>query len=310
MHGQTAVFIAAGVSATLFCLLGTMWFGPAAALLNLLTPLPAVYLSLRSGLRSGAIVVGITSAVLLLLTSPYTLATYLVLFGIGPLLLSFGLLVRIPWDRAAFLAASGSLVFAMLVLMLVTLTGPYRVPSMIDQLVQVEADQALQIYRQAGFNEHQLLEISQVIERLAVFVKTSFIGILAAVLLVIQAVTLVLLQPLTKKHFHFAGSPFTQWRLPAKLIWLLIISGFTAFLTLPGISWIGQNLLLILLPLYFLQGMAVISSFLQRRPYPVAIKGLIYLLLLVLSPLPMIVTSIGIFDLWIDFRKNRQEKLS
>ena len=36
------------------------------------------------------------------------------------------------------------------------------------------------------------------------------------------------------------------------------------------------------------------NSFLRRKTYPPAIKGLIYLLLLILNPLPIIITSVGV----------------
>ena len=296
--------------ATLVCLLGVVWLGPAAALLNVMTAVPAAYLSFRLGLRYGLIVVGATSVFLLLLSSPYTLATYLALFGTGSLLLSFFLLLRTPWDRAVFYAVAGALLFSLLMLLLVTLTGSASPTELVERIVQSEAQQTMQIYRQSGFSEQQLQEVGQVIDRLAAFVTSGFLGILVAILLSIQVVTLLVLRALTRKHYRVAGVAFSDWRLPARLIWLLIFAGFTAFLGLPVLSWLGQNLLLVLLPLYFLQGMAVVSSFLQRRPWPVAVKGLIYLALLLLSPLPLIVVSIGVFDLWIDFRKNRQEKLS
>ena len=61
--------------------------------------------------------------------------------------------------------------------------------------------------------------------------------------------------------------------------------------------------------LYFLQGLAVVSSFLQRKKYPPAIKGLIYLLVFILNPLPMIITGVGVFDLWIDFRRPRNKAI-
>jgi len=68
------------------------------------------------------------------------------------------------------------------------------------------------------------------------------------------------------------------------------------------------NVLIILLPLYFLQGLAVMEHFLVRKGLSLLMRGLSYLLLLVVNPLPVIVTGVGIFDLWADFRKPRPNK--
>lgn len=301
---------ATAIAITLSCLLGVVWLGPAAALFNILTAVPAVYVSIRLGLRYGLVVVTITALLLLLLTNAYIVTTYLVLFGLGSLLLPFFLLMRVSWDRAAFYAVTGVLLFSSLLLLLVAGTGSLTPTGIVQQIVQAEAAQALEIYRQAGLSEPQLQEIGLVVDRLAAFVVTGFPGVLVAVLLVIQAVTLLVLRTLSGNHYQIPGESFAAWRLPAKLIWLLIGSGFIAFLGVSPVSWLAQNLLLVLLPLYFVQGMAVVNSLLKRRSWPLAIKGLIYLALLVFSPLHLIVTSVGVFDLWIDFRKTRQEKLS
>ncbi len=72
---------------------------------------------------------------------------------------------------------------------------------------------------------------------------------------------------------------------------------------------VGRNPVAVLLPLYFLQGLAVVSNFLQRKPYPPIVRGLIYLLVFVLNPMPLVITGVGVFDLWIDFRRPRKKDI-
>ncbi len=106
-----------------------------------------------------------------------------------------------------------------------------------------------------------------------------------------------------------SGTPFAEWRLPGGLIWFLILSGFTLLVPVEQVALLGRNLLAVLLPLYFLQGLAVVSSFLQRKAYPAAVKGLIYAMLVIFNPLPLIITGVGVFDLWIDFRRPRKKDI-
>ena len=72
---------------------------------------------------------------------------------------------------------------------------------------------------------------------------------------------------------------------------------------------IATNLFYIIMLCYFFQGMAVVNSYMKRKAYPPLVKGLIYTLLLILNPLPIVVTSVGVFDLWVDFRKPRQKNI-
>jgi uncharacterized protein YybS (DUF2232 family) len=176
-------------------------------------------------------------------------------------------------------------------------------------MIQAEVDQAMQIYRDTGFSESQLQNMQQVVDGLAEFIGKSFYGLYLASLLAIQAFCLLFLQRLKGSQYQIAGIPFAKWRLPSVLIWLLIAAGFLLLLPVEAVSLIGRNVLVIILPLYFLQGMAVVNSFLQKKPYPPLVKGLIYFLLLILNPLPIIITCAGVFDLWIDFRRPRQKKI-
>jgi uncharacterized protein YybS (DUF2232 family) len=126
---------------------------------------------------------------------------------------------------------------------------------------------------------------------------------------VVQTFSLLLLQRLKGNWYQISGSPFATWRLPSGLIWVLIAAGFSLLAPVDAISLVGRNLLVVLLPLYFFQGMAIVNNFLRKKTYPPLVKGLIYLLLLIFNPLPIIITCVGVFDLWIDFRRPRQKKI-
>lgn len=309
MKGQSALLTAVGIGVTLLCLLGISWIGPSGAFLNLLTPLAAAYLSMRFGLRAGVVVVAVTSALLLQLATTYTLVAYLGIFGVGSLLLPLCLRQRLPWDRAVLYATIGSAVATATMMLLTVVASGINIQTLIEQMIQAEVNQAMQIYRDTGFNETQLQNMQQVIDGLAEFISQSFYGLYLASLLAIQTFCLLLLQRLKGSWYQISGTLFSHWRLPGRLIWVLIGAGFSLLLPVEAVSFVGRNLLVVLLPLYFLQGMAVVNSFLQKKPYPPLVKGLIYLLLLILNPLPIIITCVGVFDLWIDFRRPRQKKI-
>ncbi len=309
MKVQSALLTAAGIGVTLLCLLGISWIGSAGAFLNLLTPLAAAYLSMRFGLRAGIVVVVVTSALLLQLATIYTLLAYLGIFGVGSLLLPLFLRQQLPWDRAVLYATIGSAIVTAVMMLIAVAAAGINIQTLIDQMIQAEVDQAMQIYRDSGFSESQLQNMQQIVDGLGEFIGKSFYGLYLASILAIQTFCFLLLQRLKGSWYQISGAPFARWRLPAGLIWVLIVAGFMLLLPLEVVSSVGRNVLVVLLPLYFLQGMAVVNSFLQKKTYPPLVKGLIYLLLLILNPLPIIITCAGIFDLWIDFRRPRQKKI-
>lgn len=307
--GQAALYTVAGIGFTLLCLLGVNWIGPIGAFLNLLTPAFAAYLSMRFGLRTGIVVVVVTSLLLLQLATMYTLVAYLGMFGIGSLLLPLVLRQGVSWDRAILYSTSGAVIATLLMMLLTVVMTGVSLQELVDQSIQAEVEQAMQLYRDSGLTESQLQEMQTVTNNLADFIAESFYGLFLTAVLAVQVVCLLILQFVRRTYYQIAGVSFDQWRLPQVVIWILIIAGFSLMVPVDVVAKVGYSLLVVLLPLYFFQGMAVVSSFMKRKAYPPLVKGLIYTLLLILNPLPIVVTSVGVFDLWVDFRRPRQKNI-
>lgn len=309
MFAQAVLFAAAGIGVTLACLLGVSFLGPFGAFFNLLTPVPAAYLGMRFGSRTGIIVVVVTCLLLLELASSYTLVAYLALFGIGSLLLPYFLHRRLPWDKAILYTAAGAAGITAVIMAITVVMHNVSMSGIVEQVVQAEVDQALLVYRNAGLAADQLKDMERSIQGMGEFVKNGFYGLYLAILIAIQALTLVILQRVKVKGERFSGPSFARWRTPPQLIWMLIIGGFMQLVPVSVISMIGWNILLVMFPLYFFQGLAVVHHFLRRKNYPRSVKSMLYLLLLVVNPLPVIVTSVGVFDLWVDFRRPRPKQI-
>ena len=307
--GQAALYTAAGIGCTLLCLLGVNWVGPMGAFLNLITPAFAAYLSMRFGLRTGIVVVVVTSLLLLQLATMYTLVAYLGMFGVGSLLLPLALRRGIPWDRAILYSTTGAVIATLLMMLLTVAMTGVGLQGLVDQSIQAEVEQAMQLYRDSGLTESQLQEMQSVTNNLAAFIAESFYGLFLTAVLAVQVVCLLILQFVRRTYYQIAGVSFDQWRLPQVMIWILIIAGFSLMVPVDVVANVGYSLLVVLLPLYFFQGMAVVNSFMKRKAYPPLVKGLIYALLLILNPLPIVVTSVGVFDLWVDFRRPRQKNI-
>jgi uncharacterized protein YybS (DUF2232 family) len=309
MKGQAVLLTAAGIGMTLALLLGGSLLGPAGTMFNLLTPVAAVYLGMRFGLPTAAVVVVVVSLLLSQLAPLYSLAAYLALFGTGSLLLPLLLRRELPWDRAVLFAALGETAVMLALVTVVVVGGETAYPAVIGQLVQAEVDQAIQIYREAGFTDSQLQEMQGLVEQIGQFIQQTFYGLYLAGALAIQLLSLLFLQWLKRNDYQVPGVQFARWRLPAFLVWVLIAAGFGLLAPLPSLNLLGRNLLAVLLPLYFLQGLAVVNSFLRRKKYPPVLKGLIYLMVFILNPLPIIITGVGLFDLWVDFRRPRKKDI-
>lgn len=309
MKGETVLYSIAGAGLTLLCFASAQWLGPVGALTNMLAALPISYLVMRFGLQAGLFAVVLSVAALWQLADVAVLMSYLGLYIVPSLLLPHLLRKGQPWDRALLISCVVTLVVAATLLLSYLQLSGQQPGAQIDRYLQSEVDVAMQVYRNANLDETQLAELKEVATAVAGFIRKTFVGLYAGGVLLIHLLTLFLLQRLRRKDYTLQGVAFLQWRLPALMIWLLIAAGFTLLLPLPKLALGGRNVLAVLLPLYFLQGLAVVNCFLQRKSWPPALKGLIYVMVFVLNPLPLVVTGVGVFDLWVDFRRPRKKDL-
>jgi len=94
-----------------------------------------------------------------------------------------------------------------------------------------------------------------------------------------------------------------RWEAPDHLVWGLIISGFALFLSSVGIQFLAINALIVILAIYLFHGLSIIVFFLNKYHVPSWIRLGIYFLIVVQQLFLAVLTCVGLFDQWIDFRK-------
>ena len=103
----------------------------------------------------------------------------------------------------------------------------------------------------------------------------------------------------------------TCWRASDYLVWVFLVSGAALLIPMNLVSTIGLNVLLVTLAIYLLQGLAIALFWGRRLPLPMGVQCLmIAMVFLIAGPLCVIVcTAAGLFDLWVDFRRQRHHPL-
>ena len=306
--GQRLLFLIGTAGATLLLMFVAGVAGPLGLFLNLLLPLPVAYLVMRRDLATGC---GAVVLVCLGLWGGGGLAavgSYLLQFGFGSLLLP-GLLRRgVGWNRSVALSV------LTVVAVSAAVTSGYAVwqgtslHGLVDGYVKSQLDQAMEIYRSANLPAEQLKEFRSLAEGTGAFLLRAYPALAVVVTGVLQLLTLLLLSALSRGGYQIPGPEFRLWRANEWLIWPLIAGGFGLTFGTGLVQTVALNVVTVLLPVYFLQGLAVVSFYFARRGISPLFRAIGYLLLTIFNPLPLIVTGIGVFDLWADFRKPRIKK--
>lgn len=305
---RKVLFLAGGTLLTLLLQLGAGSLGLAGIFLNLFVPLPAAYAFMREGKAVGGAVVLLCMAALVPLAGVVGVAGYMVQFGVGSFALPLLLRRGWAWDRAV----AGALAVVMLVAA-VSLGGfvasrGLPVTTQVKQYVHKELDQALTLYQKDNVPKGQIQALRQAATRTADFLVKAYPGLAVGLTGAMLLLVVLLLSRLSAGHYLMPGPSFHLWKAPEPLIWVLILAGFGMVYAEGWPQIAALNLLTVLLPIYFLQGLAVVSFFFKKKGVSPLLRTLGFFLIAALSPIPLIVTGVGVFDLWADFRKPRIKK--
>lgn len=103
--------------------------------------------------------------------------------------------------------------------------------------------------------------------------------------------------------------PLYYWVAPEWLIFALLGAGFLLLVPVRGVRFLGLNLLLMLAVLYFAQGLAVVATWFHRLGLPRVLRMIGYPLMF-LNPVFFVIITLGLMDLWLDFRRLHRPKES
>jgi hypothetical protein len=101
--------------------------------------------------------------------------------------------------------------------------------------------------------------------------------------------------------------PLFFWSVPEWLIFVVLGSGFLLLVPVKWLRLVCLNFIMVLGLLYFCQGVAVIAAWFHRLRLPRFLRLMGYPLMF-LHPLFLVIITLGLMDLWIDFRRLNQPK--
>ena len=104
-----------------------------------------------------------------------------------------------------------------------------------------------------------------------------------------------------------ADPPLYHWAAPEWLIFVLLGAGSLLLVPVTGARFFGLNLLMVVAVLYFCQGVAVVATWFHRLGLPRLLRMIGYPLLF-LNPFFFLIITLGLLDLWLDFRRLHQPK--
>ena len=284
-------------------------------LLSLLAPFPIIFSRFRYGFGASTAVVAITAVLLFAGLGDVRLAlVYVAQCGLIALLLSEFLLRNFSASRSIALTTAAAVVacaVAVLALALVTAQDFYQLhAAVIAEFRSNMSQPLLAMYeKQSGITPDELVKI----KRAMTLLEEAFVRIYPALVtlgfMFMSCCNVALIKRFSRQlGLRLDIGLFANYRNPEVMIWFVIIPGFSLLFAVEPITIAALNVLVVCGALYFVQGMAVLFSLLSRFPALGALRWILCLLLMFQPYLAILITTVGLFDLWGDFRSPRKRE--
>ncbi len=277
---------------------------------GLLTPLPLILLSLKQGRVIALLgVVAVGTCLVGLLGSGHAWIFYIE-FGLPAIVLAEA--IRRQWAPEISVAAGSLtvLVGGLGGLFILSWSAGGSMLDLLKHRLDIAVREAVELYSKVGVSPDEVETLFRSGEEVRSFLLTTSPGLFMTAALLSTSANFFLAR---RGSAHAAAPGGSKsgfaWRVPDSLVWVFIGSAALLLSGLPIAKEIGLNGLLVMMTLYFLQGLAI-ATFWIRRLQLSPLVGILGVVLLLIQPLLLLLlTLVGLFDIWVVFRRHSLPRL-
>jgi len=309
-HGQTRKDVIVAIAVTTLISMAALHLTVLGPFVGLFVPLPILFYRSKLGRSSGLLILIAVSLIVTSFVGLNSLGTGAFLFELGlvGLILPEVFEMNLSVEKTVGFTAGGVLTMGALILALYTLVSTTSPWALASDYVEKSVKLALAMYREMDVSEEKIDMLSQSLDGI-LYVMLRIIPaimIVATLFVVWSNLLLARLVLRSKELFCPDFGRLNQWKAPEHLVWVAIASGVLLLFGHPGIKMLGINGLIVMMMIYFFQGIAVVSFYFEKKQFPKILRILLYGLIAIQQPLLLVVVALGFFDIWIDFRRTRK----
>lgn len=269
-------------------------------------PLPTLFYRSKLGRTIGAVIPIITTIMMVSILGGMSID---VLFFLELLILGFILselmALNLSIEKTILYAAGSILVTGIICLLFYSKISDKEIYAFVSEYVSKNLDLTLAVYENMGVKQESIQMISSSLEVIEYVLIRIIPALAVASILFISWTNLLLAKPIFKNRnlFYPDFGSLKLWKAPEYFVWGVI--GCALMLLLPDKTFkiLGLNGLLILITVYFFQGIAIVSYYFEKKHVPRLMKFFLYSLIALQQILLLVVIGLGFFDMWLNFRK-------
>ncbi|MBW2564079.1 MAG: YybS family protein, partial [Deltaproteobacteria bacterium] len=276
-----------------------------------LVPLPTFFYRSKFGRKIGIAVPGFTIIVMTIILGGFALDVF---FFIELLLIGFVLSelieLKLSIEKTFIYACIVVLSSSILVFLFYSNITGIQIGSLVSAYIVKNLELTLELYKNMGMPEENIHMISSSMESFQYVLIRIFPALAIASTLFIIWTSLLLAKPMlkTRNLFYPDFGHLNLWKTPEYLVWIAIACGILLLIPDKAVRLMGINGIIILMTIYFFQGMAIVSFYFAKKQFPRLLRFFLYSLIAIWQVILLIVVILGFFDIWFNFRKIQIKK--
>jgi len=274
-------------------------------------PLPMIFYRSKLGRKVGALIPAMAVMVMLTIMGRVSID---LLFFVELLLLGFvlGEFFELDLSLEKTIGYAVLIVLAMGVICLLFYSNltSFGITALVTDYVSKNLELSLGLYKSMGMSEENIQLISSSLQSIQ-YVLIRILPALAIMATLFVSWTSILISKhllMRKGLFYPDFGALTHWKAPEFLVWGVIACGLLLLFPERGLKMFGLNGLLVLMTLFFFEGIAIVAFFFEKKRFPNVLRFFLYSLIALQQILLLLVIGLGFFDVWLNFRKLETNK--
>jgi uncharacterized protein YybS (DUF2232 family) len=276
----------------------------------LFLPLPTLFYRIKAGRQAGAIIAAVAAASFLALGGGLSPDVF---FFIDLLVMGWVLgesfRRRLPVEQAVIRTVLAACGIGVLALAMAAGVSGEGLGALVGGYVDRNLETTLALYQGMGMPEENIRLITESLDRIRYVLVRLLPAMAVTTTLVVAWANLIMGRAILLRRGLEAPDfgPLNRWKAPEALVWGAIGAGLMLLVPLLPLKLIGANAVLVLMAVYFFQGIAIVSHFFHRKALPRPMRVFLYSLIAIQQILLLLVIILGFFDLWFNFRRLEPE---
>jgi len=298
------------IAITAFICMATLYLRVLGPFVGLVIPLPILFYRFKLGRSLGLLILAAVVLIVIFVVGWSSIGAVAFLFELGlvGLILPEVFEMNLSVEKTVGITTGAVLATGAVMLALYSLLSTASPWAVVSDYLEKSVEMAIAMYREIDASEEKIEILARSLEGILYLMLRIIPAIVIVITLFVVWSNLLLARSLLRSKELFCPDfgKLNQWKAPEHLIWVAIASGGLLLFAHPGIKMLGINGLIVIMMIYFFQGIAIVSFYFEKKQFPKVLRAILYGLIAMQQLLLLVVIAVGFFDVWIDFRRTRK----